>query len=148
MPELPLTLATPIMYAKGVGEVRAAEFASLYIKTCGDLLFHMPRDYLHYTDEAPMEAMKPGDVATIRGTILQTRLIPRPRKRFEALLEDVAPQVSAAATKRRCLLTWFNPWGLDQNLQPGMLVLVSGKVTMFRERFQMVQPKFEVLAGE
>src|ERR1017187_10198108 len=103
-----VTLATPVLYAKGVGEVRAREFAALGVQSCGDLLFHLPRDYLHYTDEAPMDAMKVGEVATVRGTILQTRMIPRGKRRFEALLEDAAAPVSAAASKRRCVLTWFN----------------------------------------
>jgi len=46
------------------------------------------------------------------------------------------------------VLTWFNPYGLDKKLLPGMNVRVTGKVTVFRERFQMVQPQWEVLNGE
>src|SRR5438128_2100023 len=90
MPSAPITLTTPIQYAKGVGDARAAELIRLGIRTCGDLLFFLPRDYLHFTDEAPIAAMRVGDVATIRGTILQTRLHRRPRARLEALLEDSA----------------------------------------------------------
>jgi ATP-dependent DNA helicase RecG len=143
----PLTLATPIEYAKGVGPARAAELANLGIYTCGQLLFHLPRDYLHYTDEAPMAAMRAGDMATVRGTVLQTRLIPRKPRRFEVLLQDLAP---AADSNRptRCVLTWFNPYGLDKKLLPGMNIRVTGKVTVFRDRFQMVQPQWEALAGD
>jgi ATP-dependent DNA helicase RecG len=148
----PLTLATPIQYAKGVGEARAAELANLGIYTCGQLLFHLPRDYLHYTDEAPMAQMQVGEVATVRGTVLQTRLIPRKPKRFEVLLEDAAGRGVEDDRGRnppmRCVLTWFNPWGLDKKILPGMNVRVTGKVTVFRERFQMVQPQWEALNGE
>ncbi|HUO09833.1 MAG TPA: ATP-dependent DNA helicase RecG [Phycisphaerae bacterium] len=153
MSQLPLTLSTPVNYAKGVGEVRAAELNSLGIRTCGDLLFHLPRDYVHYADEAPISEMRVGEMATIRGTLLQTRLIPRKPRRFEALLEDASGSEKAGGGgvgggAGRCVLTWFNPFGLDKKLQPGMLVRVTGKVTSFRERRQMVQPQFEILDGK
>jgi ATP-dependent DNA helicase RecG len=141
----PLTLATPIQYAKGVGDARAAELIGLGIHTCGGLLFHLPRDYLHYTDEAPISALKAGDMATVRGILLQTRLIPKRPRRFEALLQDEA---STGADGGRCVLTWFNPYGLDKKLLPGMQVRVTGKVTVFRNRFQIAQPKYEILDGK
>ena len=145
MPDHHLTLNTPVLYAKHVGEVRAAELIAMGLRTCGDLLFHFPRDYLQYTDEAPVAAMKPGDMATIRGTILQTRMIPgRPRRRFEALLQDTSPTVQGDQ-RTRCILTWFNPFGIDKKIQPGMQLRATGKVTSFRDRFQMVQPQFEIL---
>ena len=143
MPREPITLATPIQYAKGVGEARAAELVSLGIRTCGDLLFHFPRDYLRYTEEAPITQMQAGEVATIRGTILQTRMIPRKPKRFEALLED-----ASGTDGGRCVLTWFNPYDLHKKLLPGMHVRVTGKVTFFRNRAQIVQPRHEILKNE
>ncbi len=139
-------MSTPIQYAKGVGDARAAELIKLGIRTCGDLLFYLPRDYLHFTDEAPMAAMRAGDVATVRGTILQTRLHRRPKSRLEALLEDSAS--TPDGQHDRCVLTWFNPYDLSKKVLPGALVRVTGKVTIFRNRFQMVQPKIEYLDGK
>jgi ATP-dependent DNA helicase RecG len=144
----PLLLSTPIEQARGVGEARAKALAALEIKTCGDLLNYLPRDYLHFTDEAPVAGMKVGDMATIRGTILQTRMHGamhargwgRGKSRLEALLED-----STGTEGGRCVLTWFNPFGLQEKLLPGTMVRVTGKVTMFRGRFQIVQGKVEVL---
>ncbi len=146
----PITLTTPIQYAKGVGEARAAQLAALGITTCGDLLFHLPRDYLHFTDEAPVAAMRVGEVATVRGTILQTRMHGRKRgwgggggkARLEALLEDATGTAGG-----RCVLTWFNPYDLQKKLMPGTMVRVTGKVTMFRNRNQIVQGKVEYLDG-
>ncbi|HVS70360.1 MAG TPA: ATP-dependent DNA helicase RecG [Phycisphaerae bacterium] len=148
-PRPPLTLATPVNYAKGVGEIRAVQLGLLGLKTCGDLLFHFPRDYLRFSDEAPVAEIRVGEMATIRGTLLQTRLLPRKPRRFEALLEDAAgagPHGNGART--RCVLTWFNPYGLDKKLQPGMLIRATGKVTAFRDRLQIVQPHYEVLDGQ
>ncbi len=148
MVETTLTLTTPVILAKGVGEMRAAQLGAMGLKTCGDLLFHFPRDYLQYADEGAVSEMRVGEMATVRGTLIQTRLIPMKPRRFEALLEDSAPVVEGSGERRRCVLTWFNPYGLSEKLQPGMVVRVTGKVTKFRERLQMVQPQFEILKGE
>ncbi len=157
MPEKPpITLATPIQYARGVGEVRAREFLELGIKTCGDLLFYMPRDFLQFADEAPVAAMQVGQIATVRGTILQTQLIRRPRARLVALLQDEAGGAGAEHVQGagnpleagRCTLTWFNPYDLAKKILPGTLVRATGKVTMFRNRMQIVQPKVEILREE
>ncbi len=142
----PLTLSTPVNYAKSVGEIRALQLAALSIKTCNDLLGHFPRDYLHYADEAPVALIRVGEMATIRGTLLQTRLIRTRPRRFEALLEDPASRTPDNRDARtRCVLTWFNAFGMENKLQPGMLIRVAGKVTAYRDRFQMVNPQFEVL---
>ena len=131
--------------------MRAAEFVKLGIRTCGDLLFYLPRDYLHFTDEAPIAAMRVGDVATVRGTILQTRMHGGKgrggKSRLEALLEDEAAS-GADGGHDRCVLTWFNPYDLVKKVLPGMAVRVTGKVTLFRNRLQMSQPKIEFLDGK
>src|SRR3954463_16050502 len=124
MAAIPITLKTPIQYAKGVGDARAAELIKLGIQTCGDLLFYLPRDYLHFTDEAPIAAMRVGDVATVRGTILQTRMHGgrgRGKSRLEALLEDEAVS-GADGGHDRCVLNWFNPYDLVKKLLPGTVV--------------------------
>ena len=145
----PVTLETPIQFARGVGEVRARGFLELGIKTCGDLLFYFPRDYLRFTDEAPVSAMRVGEVATVRGTILQTQLIRRPRARLVALLRDESgSDVAGEEVRDKCTLTWFNPYDLAKKILPGSLVRATGKVTVFRNRLQIVQPKVEVLDGK
>lgn len=139
--DAPLTPTTPVAYAKGVGPARAEQLQKLEVRTCGDLLTYYPRDYLRYSPEAPVAALKPGELATARGVILQTRMIRRRPARFEALLDDG----SQGGKGGRCVLTWFHPYGLDKKIQPGMRVRVTGKVTLFRDRLQMAQPRYEVL---
>ena len=140
MVDLPLTLSTPIQYAKGVGPARAGQLAAMGIKTCADLLFYYPRDYLTVVAEAPVATLAAGTLATVRGTLLQTRLIPRRPRRFEALLED--------ESGGKCVLTWFNMHGLEHKLQPGTRLRVTGKVTEYKGRAQIMQPQFEVLKDE
>ena len=91
-----------------------------------------------------------GDVATVRGTIMQTRMHGRQRgwgggggkARLEALLEDASGPPGG-----RCVLTWFNPYDLQKKLLPGTMVRVTGKVTVFRNRNQIVQGKLEMIDG-
>ena len=132
----PLTLDTPIQYARGVGPVRAGLLEALGIKTCGDLLFYFPRDYLKYAGELPVSNLRPGEMVTLCGTLLQTRMHRRRPARFEALLDDGSG---------RCVLTWFNPHGVAEKLSPGLRLRVTGKVTHFNGRPQIVQPRFEIL---
>jgi len=116
--------------------VRAGHLQGLGIKTCGDLLFYYPRDYLYYSAEKPIAELRPGEMGTAKGRIIQTRLIKKRPVRFEALLEDESG---------RAVLTWFNPYGISDKLQVGLTVRATGKVTMFGGRVQLAQPKFEVL---
>jgi ATP-dependent DNA helicase RecG len=163
MPEpLPITLATPIQYARGVGPVRSKELEALQIKTAGDLLSHYPRDYIRYTQEKRIAELAPGEMATVRGEIVQTRMHrggPGGRRsRFEALLEDVLPGDQTASphaplgrgipTRARCVLTWFNPYGVADAIEPGMILRVTGKVTAYNGRANIAQPRYEVLTGE
>ena len=136
-----LTLATPINYARGVGPVRAGHFAALEgggIRTCGDLLNFFPRDYLRMAGEKPVPELRTAELATVRGTIIQTRIIRKRPARFEALLDD-------ESADGRCVLTWFHMHGLEDKIVPGTLLRATGKVTAFKGRPQLVNPHFEIL---
>ena len=154
MPDLPLTLATPIQYAKGVGPARAKALESLGIKLVGDLLTYYPRDYIRYSAEKTIDTLVPGEMATVRGVVVQTRMHkggPGGRKsRFEALLEETLPTDAAPGRggAARCVLTWFTPYGVSEKIQPGTLLRVTGKVTQFNGRMQFAQPRYEFLGEE
>jgi ATP-dependent DNA helicase RecG len=136
-PTLPgVTLETPIQFARGVGPVRAKLLEDMGIKTCGDLLRYYPRDYLKYAGGVQVSDLRAGEMVTLQGTLLQTRLIRKRPARFEALLDDGSG---------RCVLTWFNPHGLADKLSPGLNLRVTGKVTVFNGRPQIVQPRYQVL---
>ena len=45
------------------------------------------------------------------------------------------------------MLTWFNMFGLEGKLEPGVRVLVTGKAGEYGGRKQMMQPAFTVLDG-
>jgi len=134
-PNTPLRWDTPLTILPGVGPKRAAALANLGLTTAGDLLDYIPRDYLQYAPEAAVTELKSDTIGTVRGTIIQTRLVRRRPLRFEALLDDGT---------QRCVLTWFNMHGMDKKLYPGVRVLVTGKVGQYDGRVQFVNPRFEL----
>ena len=81
MPE-PLNASTPIEFLKGIGPKRAEALAEdLGIRTCGDLLFHLPFRYedrtrFHRVAEAvpgPVQAPIPGHHPQGQGGPAETR---------------------------------------------------------------------------
>ena len=70
MPE-PLNASTPIEFLKGIGPKRAEALAEdLAIRTCGDLLFHLPFRYEDRTRFHRVSETVPGPVQVqLRGTI-------------------------------------------------------------------------------
>ena len=151
-PHSPLTLSTAVQFLKGVGPKRAEQLAALGLKTAGDLLTYYPRDYVRYSGETSVTQLVPGEVATVRGTLLQTRMMPRRGRapaRFEGLLEEERPADSKEdVAPGRCVLTWFSPYGLAEKLFPGVRLRVVGKVTIYNNRPQMAQPQYEILDAE
>ncbi len=135
----PVALETPLQFLPGVGPKRAEHLAALGVTTAGDLLSYYPRDYLAYQAEAPIASLVAGSLVAIRGNILQTRMMPGRQRRFEALLEDASG---------RCVLTWFNPFGITEKVRPGVQLRAIGKVGQYGGRFQMVQPKIDLLQDQ
>ncbi len=142
MPRPPLTPETPVQYAHGVGPARAKILVEMGLITCGDLLTYYPRDYIQHQGQLPISQIRPGDVATLVGDVIQTRMIRRQKGRFEALITD------SSGGNDRAMLTWFHPYGVSSKVGPGMKIRITGKATMFSGRLQFVNPKWDLLKEE
>ena len=129
-------LDQPMQFLKGVGPARAKALEELGIVTCRDLLDYLPRDYERFEGQQSIGHLAPGELAAVEGEIIQTRIIRRRPMRFEALLDDGSG---------RCILVWFNRWGLEQQIQPGVRIRASGKIGLFQGRLQITQPKFDLM---
>ena len=66
-------LSQPIMYTKGVGPRRAAEFKSLGVRTVGDLLEHLPFRYELLPKSKPIGEVEIDEVATVVGSVGRVR---------------------------------------------------------------------------
>jgi ATP-dependent DNA helicase RecG len=134
-----INLSMPVQFLKGVGPVRAKEFAKLGVRTVGDLLEYFPRDWVFAPEPIKINQMQQGQSATIVGLVESTDYQSfRQPPIFEAVLADDTGV---------CRIIWFHGGYLRNQLKPGMVIMASGKVTLYRHRLQMTNPKF-VLLGE
>jgi ATP-dependent DNA helicase RecG len=133
-------LSTPVQYVKGVGPARARTFAQLGVETVGDLLEYFPRDWNFLPEPAKIGRLRPNEKVTIIGMIESTDYQSyRRHPMFEALISDETGV---------CRILWFHGGYLRDQLEPGQIIMVSGKVTQYKHQLQFTNPKFLVLEAE
>jgi ATP-dependent DNA helicase RecG len=135
-----LDLSMPAQFLKGVGPVRAKTFAQLGVHTVGDLLEYFPRDWVFISEPIKINQMRQGQSAAIVGLVesIDYQSFRRPPI-FEATLAD---------NTGLCRIVWFHGGYLRNQLKPGMVIMASGKVALYRHQLQMTNPKFVVLEEE
>jgi ATP-dependent DNA helicase RecG len=131
---------TPIQYLKGIGPKRAAALAERGIQTVRDLLYYFPFDYLDLSNVEKIGAARrqadSGKWLTIIGRVRTFDLVGRPpRQRFVVVLEDETGTIPLVFFQSiRYFKTAFRP---DE------MLAVSGKVTGFGGRPQLVHPSID-----
>ena len=137
-----LELDTQAQYVKGVGPRRAGQLAALGIETVEDLLLYFPRRFDLRKQAQPIETLT-GDErnATVAGEVVdvyENAFARRPY--FQCTLDDGTGQV---------LLKWFHALYLRDQITPGLVLAVSGKVSAYKQAIQFIHPTHQVLwAGE
>ncbi len=133
-----LELDTPVQYVKGVGPRRAEQLATSGVRTVEDLLLYFPRRFNLRRQVQPIKTLR-GDepAATVAGVVGETNYHAFGRRPyFECGLDDGSGWV---------VLKWFHGRYLQGQIRTGMHLGVSGKVTVFRETLQFVNPRWEVI---
>ena len=123
----------PIQYVKGVGPVLAEQFASLGLRTVGDLLNYFPFRHEAEAVETDIEHLRLGQKATIRGEIIKMRT-----SRGGARTCTVHDGTDI------CILRWFNTNYMDRRIAVGAIVIASGKIEEFNGRAMIVHPTVQV----
>lgn len=136
IPEAPPSHGAAFSIFAGLTARRRTELARLGMTTAIDLLNWLPHRYEQFQNGIAIAEIKPGQLVTIQGLIVQTRLIRRRPLRFEALLEDPTG---------RCVLTWFNRRELAATIKPGTCIRAAGKVAIYKGRPQIVQPDISIV---
>ncbi len=127
----------PVQYLKGVGPARAKIFAELGVETVGDLLEYFPRDWNFVPEPTRIRQMRPNQTVTIIGLVESIDYQSyRRQPLFEAMISDDTGM---------CRIVWFHGGYLRGQLEPGQIIMASGKVTLYRHQFQLTNPKFFVL---
>lgn len=91
------SLADSVQKIHGVGPKRAAVFKQLGIRTVGDALFFLPRQYVDRTHLQPIASLEPGLQQTFYGTVLESEVTfrGRGRRRFEVKIFDSTGEITA-----------------------------------------------------
>ncbi|OGY22151.1 MAG: ATP-dependent DNA helicase RecG [Candidatus Chisholmbacteria bacterium RIFCSPLOWO2_01_FULL_49_14] len=132
-----LSLKTPVSELRMVGPSYVRKLEKLEILTVSDLLYHRPHRYLDYSNRAKIAGLRPGEITTVSGTIVESKNVyTRTRKAIQKLkLEDDTGVLEA---------TWFNQPYLTGSLVVGARVNLSGEVNKTGLRLEMLSPEYEL----
>lgn len=131
----PLNLVIPLKQARAIAK-------HLDIHTCGELLRHYPRRYVHYGDGSDLTGVEEGDTVTIIGTVIsadtfQNRKNPK-RPITRLTVDDGATTFNA---------TFFGSGYAQNRLTAGRRAMFTGKLTFFNGTPQLQHPDFVLLDG-
>jgi len=131
---------TPVGLISGIGQYYQKKLEKLGIKTVRDLLYHFPNRYEDFSNFKNIEELEVGETATISGQILDIKTRRSwQRKIFitEALVQDKTDSIK---------VIWFNQPFLSQNLKPGNLVSLAGKVAENEKGIYLSAPAYEKIS--
>ncbi len=133
-----MTLSSPVVDIRGVGQALAAKLQRLGITTVADLINYFPRRYDDYSQITHIRDLSPGPV-TIQAVIKQSsgRYVRRRMHITEAVASDESGSVR---------LLWFNqPYRLA-SLKAGSQYFISGLYELSRQRFLILNPSVELVS--
>ena len=133
-----ITLDTPVRYVKGVGPVRAEQLAQLGVATLEDLLTYFPRRFDLRRQVQPIGELRGmEDAATVAGEVVEVDERPfGKRPFFSCMLDDGTGWV---------LAKWFHGGYLRKRITPGIHLAVSGKVSVYGEYPQFINPRHQII---
>ena len=131
-----MDLSMAVQYVKGVGPNRAEAMAELGVNTLRDLLEYFPRDWQFLPAPNKIGELRADESVTAMGVIVSTEFLPRRRQLFEVTLADDTGV---------CRVIWFNGAFLCKQLEPGLRLVVSGKVGLYKHTKQFTNPRFTVI---
>jgi len=135
--EFEITLSTPVQFLKGVGPARAETFAQLGVRTVVDLLEYFPRDWNFMPEPTKIGRIRPNETVAVIGVVESTDYQSyRRQPLFEALVSDDTGV---------CRIVWFHGGYLRGQLEPGQIIMASGKATLYKHQLQLTNPKFVLL---
>lgn len=135
------SLDTEVQFLKGVGPKLAPLFNKAGLKVVRDVLFHFPRRYEDRTKLPPIDSLRPGMQATVRGRLagVDRRPIRGGRVIITAYLTDGSGSIQ---------LTWFNqPW-VAKRLESAEEIIAYGTVKQSGLLLEMPSPEFETVGDD
>jgi ATP-dependent DNA helicase RecG len=133
-----LGLADAVARLPGVGPKRVQDFRRLGVETIEDLMMLWPRRHIDRTVLTPIYQIQVGASHTVRGQVVYVH---------DHVRDAGKSYLSVRLTDETGFLdlTFFHATWLKRQLQPGIHLLVSGRVELFRGRLTMTHPEYELL---
>jgi len=128
-------------YVKGVGPARFELLKRLGLETVGDLLFHFPRAYEDLSDCRRIADLTEGTLQTVAGEVVEIegRSTRTGKELLSVVLSDGSGVLEGA---------WFNQSFMARRFRYGQRVAFSGKPQWYRDRWQMNNPRVQLLGDE
>ena len=116
-----MDLHTPIRDGGRSYKIYAGRLEKLEIFTFQDLLYHLPFRYENYALITDIGSVQPGEVVTIRGTVLEIKnsYIQKFRTLQKAKIGDATGTID---------VSWFNQPFLTRYINPHDIISLSGKI--------------------
>ncbi len=129
-------LGAPTTDLKGIGAKLAESLKQMDLHNIGHLLFYFPRDYLDYTGLKCIRELVANETTTIIATVSQAGAVigANQRQDFLARVTDGSGALS---------VRFFGQHYLAGRIRPGKQLVLSGKVSAYRDNLQMSNPEWE-----
>ena len=123
-----------VRFLKGVGPRRAEHFEQLGVQSVGELLEYYPRGYEFLPEFCLIGEMMENQTVAVAGEVWEYRFNRRSRPaRLDMVLRD---------SSGSCRLVWFHGDYLKDKFLPGDKLAAWGKVSRYKETFQLVNPRW------
>ncbi len=132
-------LTTDVQFIKGVGPRIAQLLARKGVRTIEDVFYFLPRRYEDRRSVQKIIQARVGVKETVVGTVVQAQVRPYQRRRaFEVAVDDGSGTLTAK---------WFrgNLTYLKNTFKPGLQVILTGEVRIFKAGKDMIHPDYEIL---
>jgi ATP-dependent DNA helicase RecG len=131
------SLDASITTIKGVSTTVAAKFNKLGASSIRDLLYYFPNRHLDYSQRKTISQLGEGSEETIVANVWQVREVRLGNRRStEAIVGDETGNVR---------VVWFNNPYIVKQLSTNQQIVISGRLTIFRDQPVFESPEWEVL---
>jgi ATP-dependent DNA helicase RecG len=131
------SLDASITTIKGVSTTVAAKFNKLGASNIRDLLYYFPNRHLDYSQRKTISQLGEGSEETIVANVWQVREVRLGNRRStEAIVGDETGNVR---------VVWFNNPYIVKQLSTNQQIVISGRLSIFRDQPVFESPEWEVL---
>lgn len=137
-------LTAPLTVLNGIGPSSAKTYQSIGLNTINDLLYYFPRRYDDYSQLKPINRVNFGDELTIIATVQSCSVVTQKYNhmtRIEVVVSDGTDFMRLIFFRRGEDIAQY----YENRFKHGTQLVISGKVTAYLGRKQMVDPEFEPL---